>query len=513
MTTALRRPTAIPSRVTVYGGLACLTMAALSGIGMAVTGSPLPLALVAVMVIAGLLVIWPDIGTLVFLGALWINAPGVAARFHSIPDALASTFVLLVVLPVAWYLLRRGPVVVTPALFAVLLFLAAHLLSAAFSRSPDAGWARIAEFLTEGVLIYAFVSNAVRTPETLRRATLVVVAAAVIMAGLSIHQELTQSYRDPYLGFAQTTRQEDPVTLQPDPDSRPRMSGPIGEQNRYAQILLVAFPLALFGLRINGSRVRQAAAMGAGLVILGGVFLTFSRGAAVALAGLLVVLVAWRYVRFSRMLAMTGAAILVVVLVAPEFLGRVDSLRAVTTLVTGEGEDPDGAILGRTASNLAAVAVFADHPIVGVGPGIYAAEHSQAYANELGLRHFGTSRRAHSMYLEWAAELGIIGLATGMALLAVTLVPLARARRYWLTRRPEYASLAGAFWLAILAYMGTAVFLHLSYERYFFTLLALANAAIWVLARERSALERVSLPAPVAGTARRHAHSAHPALL
>lgn len=503
MTTALS-PTAIPSRVTVYGGLACLGLAVFSGIGMAVTGSPLPLALVVVLVVVGLLVIWPDIGTLVFLGALWTNVPGVAARFHGVPDAVASTFVLLLVIPVAWYLLRRGPLVVTPALFAVLLFLAANLLSAAFSRSPEAGWTRIAEFLTEGVLIYAFVSNAVRTPETLRRATLVVVLAAVAMGGLSIHQELTQSYRDPYLGFAQTTRQEDPVTLEPRPDSRPRMSGPIGEQNRYAQILLVVLPLALFGLRTDGSGWRRAAAMGAGLVILAGVFLTFSRGAAVALAGLLVVLVAWRYVRLSRMLAMVGAVMLVVVLIAPEFLGRVDSLRAVTSLVTGEGEDPDGAILGRTASNLAALGVFADHPIVGVGPGIYAAEHSQAYANELGLSHFDTSRRAHNMYLEWGAELGIIGLASGLAILAVTIVPLARARRYWLTRRPDYANLAGAYWLALLAYMGTAAFLHLSYERYFFTLLALANAALWVLAHERALLERVAhRPHPTAVSGRR----------
>jgi putative inorganic carbon (hco3(-)) transporter len=503
VTTALS-PTTIPSRVTVYGGLACLGMAALSGVGMAITGSPLPLVLVVVLVVAGLLVIWPDVGTLVFLGTLWINAPGVAARFHGVPDALASTFVLLLVIPVAWYLLRRGPVVVTPALFAVLLFLAANLLSAALSRSPEAGLARVVEFLTEGVLIYVFVSNAIRTPETLRRATLVIVVAAVAMGGLSIHQELTQAYRDPYLGFAQTTRQEDPVTLQPDPDSRPRMSGPIGEQNRYAQIMLVVLPLALFGLRIDGQGWRRVAVMSAALIILGGVFLTFSRGAAVALAGLLVVLVAWRYVRFSHMLAMVIASLLVIVLIAPEFLGRVDSLRAVTSLVSGEGEDPDGAILGRTTSNLAALGVFADHPIVGVGPGIYAAEHSQAYANELGLRHFGTSRRAHSMYLEWAAELGIIGLGAGLAILAVTLVPLARARRYWLARRPDYANLAGAYWLALLAYMGTAVFLHLSYERYFFTLLALANAAIWVLARERSALERASpVPQPATDAARR----------
>mgnify|MGYP006176969325 CR=1 FL=1 len=46
----------------------------------------------------------------------------------------------------------------------------------------------------------------------------------------------------------------------------------------------------------------------------------------------------------------------------------------------------------------------------------------------------------------------------------------------WLNRRPELADLATGFILALGAYLGTGVFLHLSYERYYWILIALAAA-------------------------------------
>ncbi len=103
------------------------------------------------------------------------------------------------------------------------------------------------------------------------------------------------------------------------------------------------------------------------------------------------------------------------------------------------------------------------------------------------------------MYLEWGADLGIFGLTAGVAMIAIPLVQLARLRRYWRWRRPQYAAMAGAYSLAIIAFMGSAIFLHLSYVRYFFVLLALANAVIWVLTREREAFAPTQVPAkPVA---------------
>ena len=475
----------------------CIGVASVAGGVTALTGSLLPLVAAGAAALGLLVLLRPAVGTFLFLGLLWLNVPGVLARFHNVPDLLATASVALLVVPVARYLLTRQPVIITPTFYALVFFLAANLFSATTSSSPDVAMNSVITLVGEGLLIYFLVSNAIRTVAHAQMAIWVLVAASVVMAGLSIHQEATEAYRDPYLGFSQTTRLEDPVTAEVRPDSRPRMMGPIGEQNRYAQILLVVLPLALFGMNIRHPLWGRLVPALAAVLILGGIFLTFSRGAAVALGLLMVVLVIRRYVRFSHMIAIVGAFVLTVVIIAPEFLGRVESIGSASALVSEGGEDPDGAILGRATSNVAALLVFADYPIFGVGPGVYPVDYSVEYANELGLRYFTNTRRAHNMYLEWAADLGVLGLTAGVALLVVTLVPLARLRTFWQGRRSDYATLAGAVSLAVIAYAVSAIFLHLSYLRYFFTLLALANSVIWILERERNVLPGADArPAP-----------------
>jgi O-antigen ligase len=477
-----------PGFGAVVAAIVVLFGAAAAGFVTAVTGSVMPM-LGALMVALGIvLVLRPELGIVIFLGLLWLNVPAVAVAFHGVPNLASEASVVLLLVPVARYLLQREPVIVTPAFVALLAFVAANLLSAAASTNPAAASRSVSTLLGEGLLLYILVSNAVRTPRMARTATLALVVASATLSGLAIHQEVTRSYEDNYFGFAQNNLQDDATEDPGAPDARPRMTGPIGEQNRFAQVLLVTIPLALFGLGVRGTGRARWLSLGAAMLILGGILLTFSRGALVGLAVVAAVLVIRRYVRLSHMVAVAMALLLTVVIIAPDTLARVGSIGAVAGWVTGEGDVPDGAIVGRTTSNIAAVLVFVDHPILGVGPDVYAQDYSLLYANRLGLRFFEEERRAHNMYLEWAAELGIVGLAAGLAVIVITLVQLASLRGFWLSRRREYADLAGAYTLAVVAYATTAVFLHLSYVRYFFVLLALANAVIWILSRERDRL-------------------------
>ena len=64
-------------------------------------------------------------------------------------------------------------------------------------------------------------------------------------------------------------------------------AGPIGEKNRYAQIMLVLFPLAIFRFWQEKNRWLKLAAGVVMVCILSGVILTVSRG---AFLGLVVVL-------------------------------------------------------------------------------------------------------------------------------------------------------------------------------------------------------------------------------
>ncbi len=68
--------------------------------------------------------------------------------------------------------------------------------------------------------------------------------------------------------------------------------------------------------------------------------------------------------------------------------------------------------------------------------------------------------------------------------MAVTGALLWKERLRWSGVRDDYAYLATAMLLSLAAYLGSGVFLHLAYERYFWFLVAIANATILVLRRE-----------------------------
>jgi hypothetical protein len=128
---------------------------------------------------------------------------------------------------------------------------------------------------------------------------------------------------------------------------------------------------------------------------------------------------------------------------------------------------------------------------------VYADESSRDYANELGLRYFGTPS-THNWVSGVAADLGVIGLSAGLAMIGVTLVQLARLRRYRRWRRPSYAALGSAYWLAG-TYAAAAMFLRLPYVRYFLALPAVANPLIWIPDGEQPILEPVDQRRPSQG--------------
>ena len=82
---------------------------------------------------------------------------------------------------------------------------------------------------------------------------------------------------------------------------------------------------------------------------------------------------------------------------------------------------------------------------------------------------------------ELAAETGLLGFAVFCAIVLMITVRLWRLRARFMSRQPELANLATAFWFAIIAYLGTAAFLQLSYQRYMWMFFALGAAAVQVL--------------------------------
>lgn len=462
---------------------------------LAAIGAPLTLVAAGSAAIVGLGVLTrPRAATLLFIGLLYANVPVVAADFHGVPNviAVAGPLLLLGVPFMSYLVIRREEPVVTPTLVWMVAYLAAQIVSTLVSSDPQASAAVVAEFASESLILYVLITNAVRDWQTLQAAVVVLLVVGAALGGLSVLQESTGTYENQYGGFAQT-REVDPL----DPAgtvASERLAGPIGEKNRYAQIMLILVPLALFaflGAKTGRGRLLAAAAA---LLILAGMLLTFSRGAGVAMGILVAVAIGLKYVRLRDAVLLAAAVLAAVLIFAPRYIERVGTLGDIGALVSGDADAPDGAILGRATSNLASLHAFLDHPLLGVGPGQFVAVYSAEYGNELGLRFRETSRRAHNMMLEVGADTGIVGVIALSGVFGATLVGLWRVRRGWLPHDRDRATWATAFFLAVLGYLLTSLFLHIAYARYLWLLMGLANSVIWILDRELAALRARDTP-------------------
>ncbi|MCZ6667761.1 MAG: O-antigen ligase family protein, partial [Gammaproteobacteria bacterium] len=173
-----------------------------------------------------------------------------------------------------------------------------------------------------------------------------------------------------------------------------------------------------------------------------------------------------------------------VAIVSPGYFVRMQTIFGVEGLVSETTEHkPDAVTRGRLTEMMAAGKAFLDHPILGVGPHNYSTFYSIKYMNDptIALRQLNINRRAHSLYPELAAETGIFGFTAFMGIVFLMLYRLGNVRRLWSTSRPELAHLATAFIFSILGYLSTAIFLHLSYQRYFWLFLALAGAFVQIV--------------------------------
>ena len=320
--------------------------------------------------------------------------------------------------------------------------------------------------------------------------------AGSLLGGMSLYQEATGDYQQHFGGLAQRKNVEewrgDPNLQQgtvlkkrTEVRSSNRATGPIGDANRYAQNMLMLLPLAIFMLwRIRFPRwakVTTAVAVG---LIFSGILLTYSRGAFVSILILAFILTALKYIKIRQALSGLLIILVLIAIVSPGYFVRMQTIFGVEGLVSETTEHkPDAVTRGRLTEMMAAGKAFLDHPLLGVGPHNYLNFYSIKYMNDptIALRQLNYNRRAHSLYPELAAETGIFGFTAFMGIIFLMLYRLVNVRRLWSTSRPELAHLATAFIFSILGYLSTAIFLHLSYQRYFWLFLALAGAFVQIL--------------------------------
>lgn len=420
----------------------------------------------------------PDAATLLVVAIIYSNAAVVAVRVHDVPFALAAGSTGLLLIPIAYFLLiRRLPLLIPPAMPWALGYLGVSLVSTLLSRDSGSSAQTVGIFVTEGLLLYLFVVNAVRTERMLIAIVLLLLGIGGVLAVLSIHQEVTQNFGNDYFGFAQVggVGEEDFLTGA----GESRTAGPLGQANRYAQVMVLLLPLAFAVGWARLSRRITALATVAGVLIVIAIALTLSRGAAVGFGIVIALMLFRRYLRW-RNLIFVGIAVVVLLIMLPQYGSRLATLERLPG-IAGEGVEADGSVRSRITETIAAALVFVDHPLFGVGPGQFPAYY-MGYAEEFGLRVRLEDREAHNLYFGVASDVGILGSICFFGAIFVTIRDLARTRARLIATRPRLAHIAAGFMFSIVAYLTTGIFLHLAFERYLWLMLALGAATTLIAA-------------------------------
>jgi len=444
---------------------------------------------------------WPELGTLVVLFAIYSNLAVLAMRSRAAIEATAGSaeqnpritmvlalLSLLLCVPLVYYfVIRKERLIFDRGFVLMVVFFGALLASSLFAKDQRTVVSEIFDFLLEGLVLYLVLTNVVRDSSTLRRATWTLLLAGSLMGGLSILQKVTHTENNIYGGLAQVGAEINLSRNGREVVGELRVAGPIGETNRYAQILLVLLPLAALRFRLGKSHVSKAAALVAAGLIFGGLLLTYSRAILATSVFLFVGMGLLRFLRFRHLVLSIAGMALFVALFEPDIVTRMASLERLKGFVGhthATYQTPDSSSMRRYVENAAAWHTFVDHPIFGVGPGQFAEYYSQAYGNRVGLIEQTKKYRGHNLYLETLAETGLVGFVSLIAIFFVILHGLWKQRNRLKLNHPELAMTATGFFLCVAAYAMSAVFAHLSYQRYFWLLLALSSAAIRVAASE-----------------------------
>lgn len=295
-----------------------------------------------------------------------------------------------------------------------------------------------------------------------------VVAPMAALAGMALVSEFVFGGAMSFGGFSvvSTSLGEGTATA--------RYAGPFEDPNFWGRLLVMVVPVAM-SLVARAARTPSPWAVAGWstsvVLLLGGVYLTQSRG---ALVGLGVGVLIWMALvsRKSRRSILALPVLFLVVAAIPGIGSRLATLAELSDVTTGQG---DYSLVERTAAQQIALAMFVDNVAVGVGP-----ENFQLAWGDYNDRADIVVRRSvapHNLYLQLAAEGGLLGLFGwvvfygGVMVLAMRVIVASPTNRGG--PAPPERLLAVGVLSGLAAWGVSSVFLHLSYFRPLLVLMVL----------------------------------------
>lgn len=441
--------------------------------------SPAHGAFVVALALAGVAVLHrPVLGLVALVAVVYLHLSDVLVSRHDLPSLLQLLVIpLLFVAVLEWRAkLFEGlaPWSVTVALAAYVLV---FLLSTTAATEPALADARTVA-AAKGFVLYALVLLLATTPGRIRAGVWALAGSGLLLAGVGLIQVLTGEYGSAFGGLAGVEQAQVFGEV-----VEPRIAGPVGDPNFFAQTLVIVVPLGLLLAWKERSTWLRLAGLAAAVVTAGAVLATYSRGGALAL-GVVVVgsLFAARPGR-RRLLAAVVALMLAGALLLPDDVSR--RLGTLRQVLPGQErvEELDSSFQNRILQARVAWNMFLDHPMTGVGAGNYT-RHYTDYADEVGSTapayyRDGGGHYPHNLYLELAAETGFPGLIVFGGVILLVLGHLRRAGAAFLVAGRElHAALASALLVAVVGYLVSSLFLHGHFQLYLWLLLGLSAALI-----------------------------------
>jgi putative inorganic carbon (HCO3(-)) transporter len=295
-------------------------------------------------------------------------------------------------------------------------------------------------------------------------------AAGIFMGSISTYQVFTGHIGNTYWGFGRVLDNG---------GGDFRLWGSIGDANYYAQIMVALIPFAVERFLHEKKLILRFLSVWAIFVFLVTIYYTFSRGGFLALLVVGFLIFARQPSRPYTGLILLGILLFVGYQFVPaQYSQRIGSL---FQLVPGENTTGkiDTSLQGRTSASIIGWTMFSDYPVLGVGVGNFNANFDR-YARQLGLSHEAGS--AHNLYLEIAAERGLVGLLSFIAILYFTFRVLQRTKVSFLRKNfQEMANICDALTASLAGYLVGAAFLHDAHIRYLWLLLGIAWSVPQVL--------------------------------
>ena len=433
------------------------------------------LGLLGIVVVMGIL-INPSLGANILVISIFANISRQLTD-HGYPGIIKP----LVVIVFGAILIRNyyaGQILVNrPKTSRIEMFLVIYFFAVAASflvaSNKDRALEGIMDLGKDIIIVYCILF-ALRRPEVWKQTIWVIILITAMLCLLGVYQTITGNYDQNFFGFARITRVGDEFGL--------RLGGPINEPNMWAQVLVAVIPLVFF--RIIHERRKLTKLFGVAILalILFELLNTYSRGGYLAFSVAVILMLFVFEKHFSPIVAFAvlGLIILLLPFLPATYMERFRTLASLNP-TSENGIYADSSFVGRTSEIRSGLIMFATHPLLGVGVGNYENNY-QKYAQLIGLEFRSEEREAHSLYIEVLSETGIFGIVSFLGIIFSLLIGLSRIKRD-LKNSPYnevWTPHINAILVSLITYLFAGLFLHGSYIRYFWIMVAMGITLIQI---------------------------------